>query len=117
MSTDDTKTADQAPDDRIESLGRAAVVVKIDDAESRYSMFNVGRITGEGAFLAGSLLLELGEVVTLELSLAGGVEIRTDARVVGLDAGRAPGINVEFSGLDASQSELLKDRGASGARA
>lgn len=113
MSTDDTKETG-APVERDEIVGRAAVVLKIDDIESSYTMFDITQITSKGAFLASSLFLERGEQVTLELSLSNNVEIRTDARVVGLDAGRTPGINVEFSNLDASDAALLEERTASG---
>lgn len=82
-----------------------------DDGEddARYAMFSASEITPSGAFLASSLLLELGEQITLEMSLDG-ESIRAQARVVGLDTGEVPGMRVEFSELRDNARQLIEQR-------
>lgn len=75
--------------------------------ESRYEMFSASQLTEEGAFLHSSLLLELGETVTLELSL-GANKVRATARVVALETGEAPGMKVEFASLQEGDRQLIQ---------
>ena len=110
MSADQEPAVDHDPGLR---ECRATVVLAGDakdgEKESRYAMYSAREVTPDGAFLATSLLLELGEEVTLELAL-GSDTVRTDARVVALETGDASGMTVEFSGLDDSDRQLILDQ-------
>lgn len=80
-----------------------------DQEESRYAMFSASELTENGAFLHGSLLLELGETVTLELSVGAG-KVRASARVVALETGQTPGMKVEFASLPDRDRRLIQEQ-------
>ena len=117
MSTDQQSTANTDP---ATHEYRASVVLasqgKGDGEETRYSMFTASQVTPDGAFLASSLLLELGEEVTLELTL-GSDKVRANARVVALDSGELSGMRVEFANMSASDRQLIQDQTAGSDRA
>jgi hypothetical protein len=60
-----------------------------------YPMFDVNRLEDRRAFLGGPLLFELGEEFLLELR-RGGERTRVRARVVRVDRGSEPGVEVEL---------------------
>lgn len=113
MSADHKATAETESPSR---AYRATVVLTRDGdestEESRYSMFSAQELTPEGAFLVSDLLLELGELVTLELSL-GSDKVRADARVVALDTGETSGMRVEFASLCDSDRQLILKQNSS----
>ena len=94
-------------DTHAQGVVRAAIVVQEGETTSMYPMFAVSRITPDGAFLASSMLLEVGEVVALELVSGDGVAARVNARIVAIERGEVPGMVVAFSGLDERASELI----------
>ena len=73
----------------------------------RYSMFELLEVSVEGAFLGGKLLLEPGEIVTLELAFDDDRTTELEARVVSAETGDRPGIRVAWSSLTASDRALL----------
>ena len=110
MSADQEPAVDNDP-----GLGECRATVVLADgtedggSEARYAMFSAKNVSPDGAFLATSLFLELGEDVTLELSL-GSDTVRAEARVVALETGDEPGMTVEFAGLDDSDRALIVDQ-------
>src|SRR5690349_23665984 len=60
-----------------------------------YAMFDVTRLEDGSAFLGGPLLFEIGEEFLLELR-RGGERTRVRARVVRVDSGSEPGVEVEL---------------------
>jgi hypothetical protein len=104
--------------DRDTPPGRAvaSVVVTRDDAIAVYPMFEAIRLTTEGAFLAGSLFLEVGEITTLELSWDQGTRVRVQARVISLSRGEEPGMAVVFLELDERERKLIEERATTEAR-
>jgi hypothetical protein len=77
---------------------RAELVLAREGAERRYAMFAVRALSPGGALLAGGLLLEMDEALTLDLVLDEAAPLRVCARVVGLHR-EVPGVEVAFSGL------------------
>ena len=76
-----------------------------------YAMYEAERVTPEGAFLTGPLLLEASEAFTVELALPGGDTVRTQARVVRVERGAAVGMAVRFIGLsDDAKRKLTNGR-------
>jgi len=90
----------------------AAAVVSIGvDGEPAYVMYEAERVTGEGAFLTGPLLLETREDFTLELALPDGEKVRARARVLRVEHGDAAGMTVSFIGLsDEAKRKLTNGR-------
>ena len=76
---------------------------------SHYSMFDITRITPNRAFLAGSLLFELGESVRLQLSFGDDVDVGLEARVVGAAHDPVPGVEVEFTDLNEDDRTVIND--------
>jgi hypothetical protein len=94
----------------------ASVVVTEGDAASVYPMFEVKRLTPEGAFLAGSLFLEVGEITMMELSWDQRTQVRLRARVISLARGDEPGMSVVFPELDERERKLIEERAAKESR-
>ena len=92
-----------------ESVSSAVVTASVvsERDQAAYTMFEARDISPDGAFLAGSLLLELNEEFTVELSL-GETAIRTRARVASLAQGEAPGMVIVFSELSDDHRALLE---------
>jgi len=89
----------------------AAVVSTGVDGEPSYVMYEADRLTEEGAFLTGPLLLEASEDVTLELMLPGGDKVRARARVLRVERGDAAGMAVSFIELsDEARRKLTNGR-------
>jgi hypothetical protein len=89
----------------------AAIVSTRVEGEPCYAMFEAERVTPEGAFLAGPLLLEVQEDFTVELALPDGDKVRTRARVVRVDRGAVPGMDVSFIDLpDEAKRKLTNGR-------
>ena len=87
----------------------ARIIADGGDGEASYAMFEVRDISPNGAFLAGTLFLELSEEFTIELSL-GDTSLRTRVRVTALEQGEVPGMVVVFSALSDSHRALLEER-------
>ncbi len=86
----------------------AAVVLDSDDGSSVYNMYEIQDMLPTGAFLAGSLHLEVGENVILELLLGEGEKARVAASVLSVERDDNPGIFVSFSELGESETNLIK---------
>ena len=67
-----------------------------------YPMFERAYLSAAGGFLAGEVFLEVGEVVTIQISFVDEV-LNVTARVDGLQFGDAPGVTVTF--VDSSEAE------------
>lgn len=80
---------------------------KGDGDAAAYSMFEAREISANGAFLVGSLFLELNEEFTVELALGGG-QVRARAKVAAIARGDLPGMTVEFSDLSDGDRALLE---------
>lgn len=78
------------------------------DGESTYAMFELRELSPTGAFLAGALLLEMNEDLELDLSLDDGVPMRVRARVVRVERGDIPGMEVAFSELGDGDRKRLE---------
>lgn len=90
-----TRSRERA-DDRV----CAAVILAVDgESSNRYEMFEATEMSAEGAFLAGDLFLEVGELVTLQLVADGQDPVRAQARVVRLERGGRNGMAVAFQDL------------------
>jgi len=85
---------------RKESLPAALVSTRIEGGPA-YAMFQARRVSGDGAFLEGPLLLEPNEVFTVELALPAGDKLRVRARVVRVLAAGTDeaGMDVQFIDL------------------
>ena len=79
------------------------------DGAPRYAMYEAERVTGQGAFLTGPLLLEAHEDFTVELALPNGEIVRSQARVLGIEHGEVPGMNVSFIGLSDEAKRKLNN--------
>ncbi len=88
-----------------------AIVSTRVDGEPSYAMFEAERVTGEGAFLTGPLLLEAQEDITLELALPGGDSVRTRARVTRVRRGEGAGMDVSFLDLSDDLKRKLTNGG------
>ena len=77
----------------------AVLVAQGHDGESTYALFEMRELSPTGAFLAGALLLEMNEDLELDLTLGDGAPVRVRARVVRLERGDVPGMEVAFSEL------------------
>ena len=73
---------------------------------SAYAMYRASALSAEGATLAGGLLLEKGEELTLELRLSERGAVRARARVVEVDMARAR-MQVAFVGLEEADRQRL----------
>ena len=73
---------------------------------SAYAMYRATGVSAEGATLAGGLLLEKGEELTLELRLSERGSVRARARVVEIDLARAR-MQVTFLGLEEADRQRL----------
>lgn len=105
---DGNTTPTRAPMVADESVNRPVeIVLEREGRESRYAMFHTHRITAEGVFLGGSLLLELGEELLLSLPLGESDTLRVTARVAALDVGATPGMHVQFSALDENAKKRI----------
>jgi hypothetical protein len=68
-----------------------------------------------GAFLRSELLLEIGELLTLEFDLPGGRHVRARGRVVRVSSGSGPrdqhpGMGVEFVDLAPEDHAAIQER-------
>ena len=86
----------------------ALVLPNGDDSPRVYDMFEAVELNGEGAFLAGEVFLEVGELVTLQLTQAGQDLVKAQARVVGLERGARNGMAVVFRDLGEQERRTLK---------
>jgi hypothetical protein len=87
-----------------------AVTASIAGPDGSYAMFEAHRIDPRGAFLAGTLLLELDEEFTVELSFADASRLRVRARVDRVQRDVEPGMTVSFSDLSEADRKLLADK-------
>ncbi len=71
-------------------------------------MYEIQDMLPTGAFLAGSLHLEVGEDVLLELSLGESDPLRVEATVLSVERNGNPGIFVSFSELGEREQNLIK---------
>lgn len=85
----------------------AAVVDPSDTDAPPYTMFDLGRVDPEGAFLAGPLFFERGEEFTIDIRRSGSPPVRVKARVVAHERGAEPGMSVEFDGLSDADRKAL----------
>jgi hypothetical protein len=108
--------AAEARDDAMAGPVVACAVVTEGEGASVYPMFEVKRLDVDGAFLAGSLFLEVGEITTVELSWDEQTRIRVRVRVASLERGDEPGMSVVFPELDDGERKLIAERGVPGAR-
>jgi hypothetical protein len=108
----ETSSDSDTPADRAE----ASMVITEGDTASVYPMFEVKRLTAEGAFLAGPFFLEVGETAMMELSWDERAQVRVRARVVSLARGDEPGMSVVFPELDERQRKLIEERAAKESR-
>ena len=86
---------------------RAAVVIA--GKPGSYAMFEVRTLRADGATLAGALLPELDETLTLRIG-DDDVPLDVVVRVVALDRGAAPGVEVRFVGVSAADRQRLEAR-------
>lgn len=86
------------------------------EGASVYPMFEVKALDVAGAFLAGSLFLEVGETAVVEILWDDDTRIRVPVRVASLDRGDEPGMSVVFPELDERERKLIEERGISGPR-
>ncbi len=94
------------------SNGIPTAAVVAGDKPSSYGMFEAQELTAQGAFLVGSLLLELHELVTIELTLVDGSSVRVKARVERVEQGENPGVRVAFTEQgDESRDKLTSAAG------
>jgi hypothetical protein len=84
---------------------RAGVV--IEGKQGSYEMFEVRALRIDGAQLRGSLLPEVDEELTLRFG-AGVTALELLARVVRVDRGAEPGIEVRFVDVDAGERLQLE---------
>jgi hypothetical protein len=94
----------------------ATLVAQTGDGESTYAMFGVRELSAEGAFLEGALWLELNEELEVELSGGNEAPVRVRARVVRLERGDVPGMEVTFpnpSDRDRTRIESMAAAGLS----
>lgn len=75
----------------------AVLVARIHGGECTYAMFEVRALSAEGAFLEGALWLEPNEELEVELAAGNEAPVRVRARVVRLERGDVPGMEVAFS--------------------
>lgn len=87
----------------------AVLVAQASDGESTYAMFDVRELAPGGGFLAGALLLEPGEELVLELTLAGEATMRIRGRVVRLEHGDDPGMEVAFSDIGERDRKRIEE--------
>jgi hypothetical protein len=92
----------------VKSKARAAVITVDNRGEVSYAMYDVLSVDEDRAQLAGPLLLEPGEAVTVELSLPEGRRLRVEARVCTVLEGGEPGIEIQFS--NQSHPQVLHGR-------
>lgn len=90
---------------------RADLVLAREGAERRYAMYAVRALSPGGALLAGGLLLEMDEELTLDLVLDEAAPLRVSARVVGLHR-EVPGVEVAFTGLAEHDRKRIESRAA-----
>lgn len=84
---------------------RTAVV--IDDGDAGYAMLEPTELTCDGGFLGGHLFFEVAEEFALRVSGPGNESMRLRVRVVEIERGAAPGMWVEFVGLDDEERKRL----------
>jgi hypothetical protein len=113
MSAEREKPSDS---DTPAGRGVASVVVTEGDTASVYPMFEVKRLTSDGAFLAGSLFLEVGETAMMELWWDERTQVRLQVRVISLARGDEPGMSVVFPELDERERKLIEERAAKESR-
>jgi len=89
----------------------AELVLAREGMERRYAMFAVRGLSPGGALLAGGLLLEMDEELTLDLVLDEAAPLRVCARVVGLHR-EVPGVEVAFAGLAEHDRKRIESRAA-----
>jgi hypothetical protein len=92
----------------------AALVLAHEGGERRYAMFELRELSVRGAVLAGGLLLEMDEELTMELALDEGAPMRVQARVVGL-LRDLPGVEVSFPELGEHDRKRIENRTATAA--
>lgn len=103
------------PSDPTGGAPAAVLVARIHDGESTYAMFELRALSVEGAFLAGALWLELNEDLEVELAAGNEVPVRVRARVVRLERGDAPGMEVAFSSPSDSDRRRIERMAAAAA--
>lgn len=93
--------------------GAKAAIVADEDGGGAYKMFEARDLSTEGAFLAGTLLLEEGEEFDVELSFEDEAAVKVRARVTGVQSGgERPGMSVSFTRLEErARKELEKKLG------
>jgi hypothetical protein len=84
----------------------AAVVLRTAQGAS-YSMYALASLSGDVAVLAGGLLLEKGEEVSLELRLPDRTVVRARARVTEILPGEHAAMRVALSGIDEADRQRL----------
>jgi c-di-GMP-binding flagellar brake protein YcgR len=103
-----------------------AVVVSAGDGRNRSVVrFDAADVSGGGAFLRSELLLEVGEIVTLEFDLPGARHVRVRGRIVRVSRGeqeargpgetergrdRFPGMGVEFLDLAPEDRAAIEEQ-------
>ncbi len=74
-----------------------------------YPMFERSYLSATGGFLAGEVFLEVGEVVTIQITFDDAA-LQVTARVDGLQFGDAPGVTVTFVDSSNAQKKALAAR-------
>lgn len=96
--------------DRKPLAARAAVIpARSGGTPAPDAMFEARKISTAGAFLAGTLLLEVDEDFTVELAFDDGATVTTRARVTRVSRGADPGMDVSFLDLPGELEARLRD--------
>jgi hypothetical protein len=74
-----------------------------------YAMFELLNLTATGAFLGGPLLFEVDEAFTLELTPREGPAVLAPVRVVRLERGAVPGMEVAFADLAEDEAAAVAE--------
>jgi ethanolamine ammonia-lyase small subunit len=81
-------------------------------AGTSYRMYRAIDLSAAGAFLEGTLLLEVDEEFDLELGFADETSLKVRARVTAVDRGKRPGMSVSFTRLgDRARKQLQSKLG------
>lgn len=103
-----------APASDVVPASTALLVREVAGERARYAMVELVALSPDGATLAGLLLLERDEALTLEVSVDDGEPLCVHGRVVRL-LRDLPGMEVAFSGLDETQRKRIARRATSAA--
>lgn len=111
MNSPVPESAQAAASDAASTRPRAELVLGRDGGEHGYAMFEVRELSPGGAVLAGGLLLEMDEELTLDLVLDEDTPVRVRARVVGL-LRELPAVAVSFAELGERERTRIENRAA-----